>query len=138
MPSLMRIFTQSDDYVRFVPHGPEDVAVQNKLVTTATGLSTTTTVALKSCTTGSRTHLSLKLVSLSTSWDETVDVKTEEYEGLNDEELMALLADEEVEVVEQEKFIEGEDMLCQTAHYSCPSFYNVKVKAHRKQWACCH
>ena len=25
MPSMMRIYTQSDEYVRFTPRGPEDV-----------------------------------------------------------------------------------------------------------------
>ncbi len=54
MPSIMRIFTQSDDYVRFTPRGPEDVQKQKTPATTSTGLLAHRTTASRSFTTGSR------------------------------------------------------------------------------------
>ena len=56
MPSLMRIFTASDKYVRFAARTAETSRVQNKQVITSITSSTTTTPASASLAIGSVMH----------------------------------------------------------------------------------
>jgi len=129
MPSLMRIFTQSDDYVRFVPTGPEDVKVAEQASDYCNWIINNDNRGFEIMHNWFKDALILKAGVVKYYWDETSDVKSEYYEGLTEEELTALIADEEVEVVEQEEFIEGEGFVMPDGTIVPPPvYYNVKVK----------
>src|SRR6056300_745227 len=129
MPSLMRIFTQSDDYVRFVPHGPEDVAVAEQASDYCNWIINNDNRGFEIMHNWFKDALILKTGIVKFSWDETVDVETEEYEGLNDEELTMLLSDEEVEIIEQDVRTVGEDMFLPDGNIiPAPMFYDVKLR----------
>tara|TARA_R110001606_G_scaffold117173_1_gene246581 strand:+ start:2728 stop:4785 length:2058 start_codon:yes stop_codon:yes gene_type:complete len=129
MPSLMRIFTQSDDYVRFVPQGPEDVAIAEQASDYCNWIINNDNRGFEIVHNWFKDALILKTGIVKYYWDETSDVKSEYYEGLSSEELTVLLADEEVEVVEQEEFIEGEGFVMPDGTIVPPPvYYNVKVK----------
>jgi len=129
MPSLMRIFTQSDEYVRFIPTGPEDVAIAEQASDYCNWIINTDNSGFQIMHNWFKDALLLKLGVVKYTWDEIVDVETEEYEALNEQELTILLADEEVEVVSQNETIVGEAMeLPDGSVIPAPSIYDVKIR----------
>lgn len=101
-PGLMRIFAGGDEVVRFEPTGPEDVdaaaqetAYINYLMLERgdafTGLYEWFTDAMLG-----RNGYMLSM------WDERTQVSEERYQGLTDDELQLLLADDKIEVLEHE------------------------------------
>jgi hypothetical protein len=129
MPSLMRIFTQSDEYVRFVPHGPEDVGVAEQASDYCNWIINNDNRGFEIMHNWFKDALILKLGVVKFYWDEKTDVDTEEYEGLNEQELTLLLADEEVEVTEQDERTVGEDLfLPDGTVVPAPVLYDIKVK----------
>jgi hypothetical protein len=129
MPSLMRIFTQSDDYVRFAPKGPEDVKGAEQASDYSNWVINNDNRGFEIMHNWFKDALILKMGVVKYYWDETTDVKTEEYEGLTEDELMMLLADPEVEIVEREEILMGEEMIMPDGMViPAPISYNVKVK----------
>lgn len=129
MPSLMRIFTQSDDYVRFVPHGPEDVAVAEQASDYCNWVINNDNRGFQIMHDWFKDALVLKNGVVKFYWDEKTDVETEEYEGLNEEELTLIVADPEVEVTEQDERTVGEDMVTPDGMViPAPVLYDIKVK----------
>jgi hypothetical protein len=129
MPSLMRIFTQSDEYVRFVPHGPEDVGVAEQASDYCNWIINNDNRGFEIMHNWFKDALILKLGVVKFYWDEKTNVDTEEYEGLNEQELTLLLADEEVEVTEQDERTVGEDLfLPDGTVVPAPVLYDIKVK----------
>ena len=110
MPSLMRIYTQSDEYVRFAPTGPEDVLVAEQASDYCNWVINTDNSGFAIMHNWFKDALLLKLGVVKYTWEEIVDVEVEEYEGLNEQELTILLADDEVEVVSQNETVIGEEM----------------------------
>jgi len=110
MPSLMRIYTQSDEYVRFSPTGPEDVLVAEQASDYCNWVINTDNSGFAIMHNWFKDALLLKLGVVKYTWEEIVDVEVEEYEGLNEQELTILLADDEVEVVSQNETVIGEEM----------------------------
>lgn len=111
MPSLMRIYTQSDEYVRFAPTGPEDVMVAEQASDYCNWVINTDNPGFAIMHNWFKDALLLKLGVVKCTWEETSDVEVEEYEGLNEEELTVLLSDDEVEVVSQNETVIGEEMM---------------------------
>ena len=129
MPSLMRIFTQSDDYVRFVPHGPEDVAIAEQASDYCNWIINNDNRGFEIMHNWFKDSLILKLGVVKFYWDEIVDVETEEYEGLNMDELTILVSDPEVEVVSQDERTIGEDLETpEGIVIPAPVIYDVKIK----------
>ena len=129
MPSLMRIFTQSDDYVRFVPTGPEDVKGAEQASDYSNWVINNDNRGFEIMHNWFKDALILKMGVVKYYWDETTEVKTEEYEGLTEDELMMLMQDPEVEVVEQEEVIMGEEIITPDGMIiPAPVAYNVKLK----------
>jgi len=129
MPSLMRIFTQSDDYVRFAPKGPEDVRGAEQASDYSNWVINNDNRGFEIMHNWFKDALILKMGVVKYYWDETTDVKTEEYEGLTEDELMMLLEDPEVEIVEREEVLMGEEMIMPDGMVvPAPVSYNVKVK----------
>ena len=129
MPSLMRIFTQSDDYVRFVPHGPEDVAIAEQASDYCNWIINNDNRGFEIMHNWFKDALILKSGVVKFYWDEIIEVETEEYEGLNEDELTILLADPEVDVVSRDERTVGEDMEGpEGIVIPAPVIYDVKIK----------
>ena len=129
MPSLMRIFTQSDDYVRFIPHGPEDVAVAEQASDYCNWVINNDNRGFEIMHNWFKDSLILKMGVVKFYWDEIIEVETEEYEGLNEDELTMLVADPEVEVVSRDERTIGEDLEGpEGIVIPAPIIYDVKIK----------
>ena len=129
MPSLMRIFTQSEEYVRFAPHGPEDVAVAEQASDYCNWVINNDNRGFEIMHNWFKDALILKNGVVKFYWDEKTDIETEEYADLNDEELTVILADPEVEIVEQDERTLGEDMITPDGMMiPAPVLYDIKVK----------
>ena len=129
MPSLMRIFTQSEEYVRFAPHEPEDVAVDEQASDYCNWVINNDNRGFEIMHNWFKDALILKNGVVKFYWDEKTDIETEEYADLNDEELTVILADPEVEIVEQDERTIGEDMITPDGMMiPAPVLYDIKVK----------
>tara|TARA_R110001606_G_scaffold59112_2_gene140862 strand:+ start:2138 stop:4171 length:2034 start_codon:yes stop_codon:yes gene_type:complete len=129
MPSMMRIYTQSDEYVRFTPRGPEDVKRAEHASDYVNWIINTDNAGFSIMHNWFKDALMLKLGVVKFYLDETADVSTEEYEGLSGEELVLLLNDEEVEVVEQEDRVVGEDIISPDGTIiPAPVIFDIKLK----------
>ena len=129
MPSMMRIYTQSDEYVRFTPRGPEDVKKAEHASDYVNWIINTDNAGFSIMHNWFKDALMLKLGVVKFYLDETADVSTEEYEGLSGEELVLLLNDEEVEVVEQEDRVVGEDIISPDGTIiPAPVIFDIKLK----------
>ena len=129
MPSMMRIYTQSDEYVRFTPRGPEDVRAAEDASNYVNWIINTDNSGFSIMHNWFKDALMLKLGVVKFYLDETADVSTEEYEGLSGEELVLLLNDEEVEVVEQEDRVVGEDIISPDGTIiPAPVIFDIKLK----------
>ncbi len=129
MPSLMRIFTQSEEYVGFAPHGPEDVAVAEQASDYCNWVINNDNRGFEIMHNWFKDALILKNGVVKFYWDEKTDIETEEYADLNDEELTIILADPEVEIVEQDERTLGEDMITPDGMViPAPVLYDIKVK----------
>jgi hypothetical protein len=102
LPQLLRIFTASDEMVRFEPKGAgdEEKAKQaTEYVNWVLNHDNQGTILFHNWF---KDALLQKNGIVKVYWDEQTDVTKEKYEGLNEEELTMLLADPEVEVVSQD------------------------------------
>ncbi len=102
LPQLLRIFTASDEMVRFEPKGAgdEEKAKQaTEYVNWVLNHDNQGTILFHNWF---KDALLQKNGIVKVYWDEQVDVTKEKYQGLNEEELTVLLADPEVEVVSQD------------------------------------
>lgn len=125
LPSMMRIFTQGESIVRFEPTGPEDVAYADQ------ASDYINHVFMKDNNGYSILHTMFKDALISKNgfvkyyWKNDKEQKQESYENLSIAEYQALLADNEVEIVEVEDTsteldVENTDIMEVT--------YNVTVK----------
>ena len=131
MPSLMRIFTSSDKYVRYAPRTAEDVERAEQLTDYVNYIINSDNDGYRIMYNWFKDSLMFKLGVVKYCWDETSTVQEEEYEGLTEEELALLLANPDIEVVErQENFVTainelGEEM-------QVVQDYDLKVKITKK------
>lgn len=102
LPQLLRIFTSSDEMVRFEPKnaGDEEKAKQaTEYINWVLNHDNQGTILFHNWF---KDALLQKNGIVKVYWDDQTDVTKEKYEGLNEEELTVLLADPEVEVVSQD------------------------------------
>lgn len=99
LPSLMRIFTATDNYGEFKPRGPEDVAGAQQ--------ATDYCAYVVQCNDGfSLLHnwfkdaLLFKIGVVKAYWDEETDTTEESYSDLTDTEFEAIQSDPNVEIAE--------------------------------------
>jgi len=109
-PSLVRVFASSDQIVKFHPEGPEDIPYAEQATAYVNFILTRDNNWFDIFTSWITDALLQKLGVVKVWWDETDYVDREEYHDLDDLELEALLADEEVEVLEHTEK-EGEPIL---------------------------
>jgi hypothetical protein len=101
LPQLLRIFTSSDEMVRFEPKnaGDEEKAKQaTEYINWVLNHDNQGTILFHNWF---KDALLQKNGIVKVYWDDQTDVTKEKYEGLNEEELTMLLASPEVEVVSQ-------------------------------------
>ena len=129
MPSLMRIFTQSNDFARFAPRQPEDVPFADQATDYVNYVLSVDNPGFQIMHNAMKDGLLYKLGVVKAYWHDDEEVMEEEFEGLSAEEAMQLLDDPDVEVVSQ--VVEGEDELDENGE-ALPPTLNLKIKRTRK------
>ena len=137
LPQLLRVFTQSDEMVRFEPKsaGDEEKAKQaTEYVNWVLNHDNGGVILFHNWF---KDALLQKNGIVKVYWDEQTDVTKEKYQNLNEEELTMLMADPEVEVVSQEmdevEMPEGMNVDPMTGMPLPPVFsYSVTLKRTKK------
>ena len=101
MPSLMRIFTSSDKYVRYAPRTAEDTERADQLTDYVNFIINQDNDGYRILHTFIKDSLLFKLGVVKFGWDESYVVQEEEYDNLLEEEIVALLANPDIDVVSQ-------------------------------------
>ena len=114
-PSLMKIFTSSDEVVRFMPEGPEDVETSQQATDYINWILTRKNNWSEIFLTWATDALLEKVGVIKVFYDETEKKNREEYHDLTDIELENLIAPDTVEVLEHsekiEKFEDDDDSI---------------------------
>ena len=99
-PSLMRVFASGDEMVKFSPHGPEDVQMAEQATDYVNYVFTKDNPGWEILYSWFTDALLSKNGIVKVWWDEYSEEQREEYSGLDDMGIQALLMDEGVEVME--------------------------------------
>jgi hypothetical protein len=108
-PSLMRVFASGDDMVKFSPVGPEDVPMAQQATDYVNYVFTKMNPGWSILYAWFTDALLSKNGIIKVWWDENSTDEREEYFALTDDELNALLSDENVEVLEHTEDILEQD-----------------------------
>jgi hypothetical protein len=108
LPGLLRVFTQGDDIVRAEPEGPGDEEIAKQITSYLNYIFYRDNPGFSILNIWFKDALLQKNGVVKVYWDDERQVNSEEYENLTEEELTLMLADETVEVVEQDKRKVGE------------------------------
>ena len=103
LPSLVRIFTASDEVVRFDPRGPQDEAgakQATEYVNWVFNRDNSGTLILHNWF---KDALLQKVGVVKAYWEDKEDVQKEKYRDLSEDELAMLLSDKTMEVLEQDE-----------------------------------
>ena len=111
MPSLMRTFTQTDEFVRFMPRQPEDVEGAKQATSYANYVLNCQNNGFVVLHNFFKDALLQKIGVVKVYYDETEEAQEEEYTGLSDDELTLLLQDPNVEIVSQNTEEYGEESI---------------------------
>jgi hypothetical protein len=99
-PSLMRVFASGDEMVKFSPHGPEDVQMAEQATDYVNYVFTKDNPGWEILYSWFTDALLSKNGIVKVWWDEYSEEQREEYNGLDDTGIQALLMNEGVEVME--------------------------------------
>jgi len=99
-PSLMRIFGSGDEFVKFTPHGPEDVAMADQATDYVNYVFSKDNPGWEIMYSWFHDALLFKNGIVKVWWDEYEEAKREEYQNLSDMEFEYLISDDDVEVIE--------------------------------------
>ena len=108
-PSLMRVFASGDEMVKFSPVGPEDVPMAQQATDYVNYVFTKMNPGWSILYAWFTDALLSKNGIIKVWWDENSTDEREEYFALTDDELNALLSDENVEVLEHTEDILEQD-----------------------------
>ena len=129
LPSLMKIFTASGDFVRFAPRGPEDVEAAAQATDYVNFILNSDNNGFVILHNFLKDSLLFKYGVVKSYYDQTEEVKEDEYESLTEDELTALLADDGLEVLEQESRALGEDQMTPDGTViPAPHVYDIRVR----------
>ena len=120
IPSLMRMFSQSDKMVNFEPSQPEDVPYAEQVTDYCNHIFTKDNNGFAILHSMFKTALLQKNGFCKIYWKKSIEQKKENYEHLNEMQYQALLIDDEVEIVGVDEVIENET-----------TFYDVEVKRNK-------
>ena len=105
LPQLIRVFTQSDDIVRFEPKNPGDEEGAKQATDYCNWVFYTQNPGFTILHNWFKDALLQKNGVVKCYWDESVNVTKEEYRGLTDDELTMLMSDGSMEIVAQDTAI---------------------------------
>ena len=105
LPQLVRVFTQSDDIVRFEPKNPGDEEGAKQATDYCNWVFYTQNPGFTILHNWFKDALLQKNGVVKCYWDESINVTKEEYRGLTDDELMMLMSDGSMEIVAQDTAI---------------------------------
>jgi len=125
LPSLMRMFTQSDKMVNFEPQQAEDVPYADQITDYCNFIFNRDNNGFEILHSMFKTALLQKNGFCKIYWKTSKEQKKEHYEHLDETQYQALLIDEEVEIVEVEEIEEDEGL-----------FYNCEVKRVKEYGRC--
>ena len=108
LPQLLRIFTQSDDVVRFEPKAPGDEEAAKQATEYCNWVLMNDNPGFEVFATWFKDALLQKNGIVKVWWNDETDVVKEKYKNLSEEELTLLLADGQMEVVSQSQEQIGE------------------------------
>jgi hypothetical protein len=100
MPSLMKIFTSGDKVVQFEPQGPEDVEMAKQSTDYVNYVIMRQNPGFSTIYQWFKDALLQKNGVVKHYWDDSTETLKEEYKNLTEEEFMALLMDDNVDVKE--------------------------------------
>ena len=108
MPSLMKIFTSGDQVVKFEPQGPEDVEMAKQSTDYVNYVIMRQNPGFHIIYQWFKDALLQKNGVIKHYWDDSSETLREEYKNLTEEEFMALLMDDNVDVKEHTEIISEE------------------------------
>ena len=108
LPQLLRVFTQSDDVVRFEPKAPGDEEKAKQATEYCNWVLMNDNPGFEVFQTWFKDALLQKAGVIKVWWNDETSVDKEKYENLSEEELTLLLADGQMEVVKQRQTQIGE------------------------------
>jgi len=111
MPSLMKIFTSGDKVVQFEPQGPEDVEMAKQSTDYVNYVIMRQNPGFTTIYSWFKDALLQKNGVVKHYWDDSSETLKEEYKNLTEEEFMALLLDDSVEVKEHTENGGEEDVM---------------------------
>lgn len=132
LPSLMRVFFNSDEVVKYLPTRPDDVLkarqatdyINNKFITELDGYNL--------CWDAFQDMLLMRLGIIKFYWDGTPEYKTESYTGLTDDGLAQVLNDPNAEILEHETTVETAVQADPAAPAETFNLHNAKVRYLRR------
>ena len=107
-PSLMRVFASGDEMVKFSPHGPEDVKMAEQASDYVNYVFTKDNPGWEILYSWFTDALLSKNGIVKVWWDDYQKEEREEYHNLDEVSLMAIISDDDVEVIEHTEITEEE------------------------------
>jgi len=128
MPNLMRVFTANDKYVRFSPRTAEDVAKAEQISDYVNYIINHDNEGYKVLYNWFKDALLFRLGVVKYFWEEEENVTEEEYSNLSEDELAILLANPDIEVVEQQETVLNSYMEDDGTMVPLESSYDLSVR----------
>jgi len=126
-PSLMRVFASGDDMVKFNPVGPEDVEMAKQATDYVNYVFTKLNNGWEILYNWFTDALLGKNGIVKVWWNEEEVWNREEYKGLTEIELDALINEEDVEVIAHSPYISS-DADEMTGEYTSTTYHDVVIK----------
>jgi hypothetical protein len=98
MPSLMRVFFSTENVVEFMPRGPEDVKNAQQATDYANYVFSNDNNGFMTAYATFKDALARKCGIMEAVWEETEEVRIEQYSGLDDATLQMLMQEPEAEM----------------------------------------
>ena len=132
LPQLLRVFTTSDEMVRFEPKGAGDEEKAKQATEYVNWVLNHDNSGVILFHNWFKDALLQKNGIVKVYWDDQIDVTKEKYQDLNQEELTMLLADDEVEVVSQQmEEVEMAQQIDQMTGMPLPPVFSYSVTLKR-------
>ena len=106
LPNLLRVFTSSEKVVKCEPQNVEDVALSQQATSYINYIFNRDNNGFSILYTWFKDALLEKNGIVKVYWDDAQKVEQETYENLNDQEYELLVNDENIEIVEEESFVD--------------------------------
>ena len=131
MPSLMRIFTTHQNVAEFEPQGPEDVEMAKQATDYVNYVFNRQNNGFKVLYDVFKDALISKTGIVKHYWEEKTEVSTEHYENLTEIEYQAVLANDELEVLQHTEKMVQEAQLDENGMMVSPEIISHALKAKR-------